>query len=463
MRRGPLAIRLATTYLLAAWLPQATAKMPVDGAKLAGAGSASPCVRFSEPTSRLAHPSCRRVTAPRFVGAEAAVIPLWKRRHCHDASAPPATQLYPPSTPKTQHSNAGERCRLLVIDKWLISLNGKTTNTFSYDPVGSTEGQRRLANGLCSFAGTDSTLNTDEKAAMPDAWVVPSLATAIGVGFNLPNLGNELRISREQLANIFLGRIRKWSELANENPSLANVQQSIIVVVRADASAVSAELTKALSAFSTEWKDKVGSSSKPRWPRFDLADQGDTGVALKIRTTPYSLGYVGLASAETFQVSTALIANDAGVYVAPSLDGVEAAMEAFAATVAEMVKPGEKVFALSIVDPKNSPAAYPISMFTYFAFDAARLDCGQLHAVLYLIYWGWTDPQAAEIARKHHFAPTGSAVRDHFLQVLGSLGCKSTPSLLAGSGESTTTAKSVINQFINEANSDLRGAGTSSL
>jgi ABC-type phosphate transport system substrate-binding protein len=353
----------------------------------------------------------------------------------------------------------------LVIDKWLISLNGKTTNTFSYDPVGSTEGQRRLANGLCSFAGTDSTLNTDEKAAMPDAWVVPSLATAIGVGFNLPNLlvGNELRISREQLANIFLGRIRKWSELANENPSLANVQQSIIVVVRADASAVSAELTKALSAFSTEWKDKVGSSSKPRWPRFDLADQGDTGVALKIRTTPYSLGYVGLASAETFQVSTALIANDAGVYVAPSLDGVEAAMEAFAATVAEMVKPGEKVFALSIVDPKNSPAAYPISMFTYFAFDAARLDCGQLHAVLYLIYWGWTDPQAAEIARKHHFAPTGSAVRDHFLQVLGSLGCKSTPSLLAGSGESTTTAKSVINQFINEANSDLRGAGTSSL
>jgi len=322
---------------------------------------------------------------------------------------------------------------LPVYERWMMlaARNApEATSPFSYDPVGSTEGKRRLANGLCSFAGTDSTLNTDEKAAMPDAWVVPSLATAIGVGFNLPNLvGNELRISREQLANIFLGRIRKWSELANENPSLANVQQSIIVVVRADASAVSAELTKALSAFSTEWKDKVGSSSKPRWPRFDLADQGDTGVALKIRTTPYSLGYVGLASAETFQVSTALIANDAGVYVAPSLDGVEAAMEAFAATVAEMVKPGEKVFALSIVDPKNSPAAYPISMFTYFAFDAARLDCGQLHAVLYLIYWGWTDPQAAEIARKQSVKTISGSVRQLLASRLREISCNGIHSL----------------------------------
>jgi ABC-type phosphate transport system substrate-binding protein len=360
-------------------------------------------------------------------------------------------------------------CRLWVFDKWLNSLNGKQTSqarsAYSYEPVGSTEGKRRLVNGLCDFVGTDSTLNADEKAAMPDAWVVPSLAAAIAVGFNLPNLvgTNQLHISREQLAQIFLGRIRLWSELAKENPSLANVQQNITVVVRADGSAVTAELTKALSAFSVEWKGKVGASSKPRWPRFDLAGEGDTGVALMIRTTPYSIGYVGMASAEMFRVSTALVANDAGHYVAPSLDGVEAAMDAFAAELAEMVKPGEKVFTLSIVDPKNSPAAYPLSMFTYIAFDAARLDCQQLRDVLYLIYWGSTDPQAAAIAQNQGFAAIRLAVRDSVLIALGSLGCEGTATQVAGSEESRNTVKSVIHQLMNAANADLRGAGTSSL
>jgi hypothetical protein len=68
-------------------------------------------------------------------------------------------------------------------------------------------------------------------------------------------------------------------------------------------------------------------------------------------------------------------------------------------------------------------------MFTYFAFDAARLDCGQLHDVLYLIYWGWTDPQAAEIARKQSVKTISGSVRQLLASRLREISCNGIHSL----------------------------------
>ena len=77
-----------------------------------------------------------------------------------------------------------------------------------------------LANRSIQFAGTDTTLSPEQRAQMPDAWLLPSLAQAVVIGYNLPGFTDlELQIPREALAAVFLGRIRMWSEAGGVEPS----------------------------------------------------------------------------------------------------------------------------------------------------------------------------------------------------------------------------------------------------
>jgi hypothetical protein len=77
----------------------------------------------------------------------------------------------------------------------------------------------------------------------------------------------------------------------------------------------------------------------------------------------------------------------------------------------------------SIVDPKSQPGAYPISMFTYLMFDAGKLDCSKLYDVMFLVYWGWTDPRAAAIARAHSLSGLSAAVRGALVVGLRNISC----------------------------------------
>jgi phosphate transport system substrate-binding protein len=286
-------------------------------------------------------------------------------------------------------------------------------------------------NGTCDFAGLGSLPNAELQAHAPDLWVVPVLAGAVAVVFNLREVADlELRITREQLAQVFLGRIRRWSELADRNPMLAGVHVSITVVVRSDVSETSEALTSALSSFSTEWQGKIGTSSKPVWPLFTTGAHGKNGVLRQILSQPYSLGYIWQADVETSQqpplLSRALIENDAGAFVAPSASSVQAAMDVTVAkSFEELGKLGAKLFFRSIVNPHNNVSdAYPISALTGMAFDAGRLGCDQLQRVLYLILWAWTNPQAAAIALSLGFAPIPLPLQSALVSSLRPLTCR---------------------------------------
>jgi phosphate transport system substrate-binding protein len=173
--------------------------------------------------------------------------------------------------------------------------------------------------------------------------------------FNLPEIADlELRITREQLALVFLGRIRKWSELAHQNPRLGSVNESIALVVRSDVSETSKTLTSALSSFSSEWQGKVGTSKMPNWPEFATLAEGKNGMALQILRQPYSLGYIWQADVETLPLARALIENDAGEFAAPSASSVNAAMDVEVSKSLEEMGQDTKLFFRSIVDRKNN-------------------------------------------------------------------------------------------------------------
>ena len=329
----------------------------------------------------------------------------------------------------------------MIYQSWLNSASADASNAqlsierYKYELLESeVEGLRRLANGSCHFAVLDAAPTPEDVAAMPNVWVVPTLAHGVAVVFNLPDESPplELNITREDLADIFLGRIRRWDELAQTNPGLASVRQNITLIVRADESTDSKLFTSARSSCSREWKTKVGASTKPRWPTADSLRfvKGSVGVAVEILMTQYSLGYVSLSGIASTGARVARISNKAGRFVLPTESSVVAAMDAFAVEFDEMGKQGATVFSYDIVDPsQDKPDAYPIAGYTYLVFNAARLDCTSLLAMVFLIHWTWTNPRAAEAARLQTASPlpaftaVSASVSKVLLPVLHTLRC----------------------------------------
>ena len=283
---------------------------------------------------------------------------------------------------------------------------------YAYEPTGSGDGKAKLVNGTVSFAGSDSALSAKEKLAAPNVWFVPSLAGGVAVGFNVPGIGSEeLNIPREALVDVFLGKIGRWSGLAPWNPKLENLTQDISIVVRSESSGTTSVFTSALSSFSAEWKNKTGASSLPKWPVAASKREGNAGVAIGIRVTPYSIGYLNVGDAKTYGVAYAKIANAEGRYVSPTLEAVQAATSTFGPKLEALVKNRSTNFYVDTVDPKGEPGAYPISTFTYIAFNPPALDCSTLFDVMFLIYWAWTDVEASDIAFQHELAPIPVALR----------------------------------------------------
>jgi phosphate transport system substrate-binding protein len=248
---------------------------------------------------------------------------------------------------------------------------------YKYAPTGSSDGKTQLVEGKVHCAGSDSALSASEKSKMPKAWFLPSLAGAIAVCFNAPGIANEeLQLTREALADVFLGKISKWSELSPWNPKLANVTRNISIIVRSDGSGTSSAFTSALSSFSAEWKASVGESSKPKWPKADGRGEGNNGVAVKIMLTEYSMSYISIGDAKTFGVKVAKVENSEAAFVSPASDeSVKAAADAFGPKFRELAKNGSKVFFVDIVNPKGNAEAYPIATFTYLTFDECTHGC----------------------------------------------------------------------------------------
>jgi phosphate transport system substrate-binding protein len=290
---------------------------------------------------------------------------------------------------------------------WMIAASARSTSSnasYHYTSSSSSEGKRSITQGTTAFAGSDSALSANETNAMPNAWLVPSIAGAVSVGFNLPGifvapepgenekLNSRLRIPREVLADIFLGRIRQWSALAPWNPPLAGVDRNITLIVRSESSGTTDAFTGALSSFSPAWKALVGRSSLPKWPQPEgmnvIKAEGNAGVALQLKLNRYSIGYLSQVDAELYGVTSASIQNKAGEFIAPSLQAVQSAMDTFETELSVLGGSGSKSFFLSIADPPDTSAkSYPIAMLSYFVFDVAKLACDQLRDILFLIYW----------------------------------------------------------------------------
>jgi phosphate transport system substrate-binding protein len=144
---------------------------------------------------------------------------------------------------------------------------------------------------------------------------------------NVPGVpSGALKLDGDVLADIFLGKIRKWDDprIVALNGGVKLPSKKITVVHRSDGSGTTFNFVNYLSKVSGDWKAKVGEGTSVQWPT-GIGGKGNEGVAAYVKQINGGIGYVELSYALQNKMAYARLKNAAGNYVLPSDETFSAA------------------------------------------------------------------------------------------------------------------------------------------
>jgi phosphate transport system substrate-binding protein len=266
-----------------------------------------------------------------------------------------------------------------------------------YQSIGSGGGIKQVQEQTIDFGASDAPMSdADLKAAPGEIVHIPTVLGAVVVTYNVASITQPLHLTPEVVADIFLGKIKKWDDqrIKQDNPSANLPAADITTVHRSDGSGTTFVFTDYLSKVSPEWKEKVGTDKSPKWP-VGQGGKGNEGVTGQIKQQPNTIGYVELAYAVQNKLPAALIKNASGKFVEASIDAVTAAAASASAQTPEDLR-------VSITN-STGENAYPISSYTYILAykDQKNVDKGK--AVVDFLWWGIHDGE--KFARDLLYAP----------------------------------------------------------
>jgi phosphate transport system substrate-binding protein len=284
-----------------------------------------------------------------------------------------------------------------IYTKWFDAYNRQTGIQINYQSIGSGGGIRQFTEGTVDFGATDGPMSDKQIAAVQgNVLHVPTVLGAVVVTYNLPSVGTtQLRFDGMTLADIYLGRITKWNDprLVALNPGVKLPNADIIVVHRSDGSGTSFIFTDYLAKISPDWKSKAGAATSVNWPT-GLGGKGNEGVTQQVKQTEGAIGYVELIYAASNKLPYALLRNQAGQFVTPSLKSVTAA-----AAGTEIPED----FRVSITDAPGAES-YPISSFTWLLVGPKNPDATKAKEIKDFLTWMLT-PDAQRMAADLQYAP----------------------------------------------------------
>lgn len=217
-------------------------------------------------------------------------------------------------------NGAGSTLAAPIYQQWGSTLKSQGL-TVNFNPIGSGAGIADLETKTVQFAGSDPALKpADVSALKGGALEFPVAFGAITVSYNLSGIKSGLKLDGPTIANIFLGKIKKWDDPAITalNPGMKLPSTSITVVHRSDSSGTTNGFTTFLSDYSPQWKSQVGASKEVKWPTGTGAAK-NSGVAAAVKQTQGSIGYVEQAYALLNGFTYAAVKNSHGQYVLPTI------------------------------------------------------------------------------------------------------------------------------------------------
>src|SRR5688572_8222423 len=227
-----------------------------------------------------------------------------------------------------QINGAGATFPFPIYSKWFDEYHKLHPHIqINYQSVGSGAGIRQLVNQTVFFGATDGPMTEEQLKSAPGPILhLPAVLGAVVPVYRIPNLDAELKFSGPVLADIFLGKIKKWNDpaIATLNAGVNLPNTDITVVHRSDGSGTTYIWVDYLAKVSPEWKMKVGVGTSPSWP-VGVGGKGNEGVSGLVTQSPGSIGYVELIYALQNKISYGQVQNVQGEFVKASVDSVTAA------------------------------------------------------------------------------------------------------------------------------------------
>ena len=299
-------------------------------------------------------------------------------------------------------NGAGSTFVFPIMSKWTALYDDVESKVrVNYQSIGSGGGIRQVIAGTVDFGATDGPM-TDEQLdeAKKPIVHVPIVMGAVVPTYNL-KVKKQIKFSGEALADIFLGKIKKWNDprLEKLNPGVKLPDKEIVVVHRADGSGTTYIWVDYLSKVSRRWRQKVGVATSVNWP-VGLGGKGNEGVAGQVKRVPGSLGYTELTYALQNNMAFGKVRNASGKFVEASTASVS---EAGAGDVDAL--PSDLRVSIT-----NAPGdkAYPISGFVWliaFADQASEKDGKSLVNFVW-----WILGEGQKVAEPLDYAPLPNEV-----------------------------------------------------
>lgn len=229
-----------------------------------------------------------------------------------------ATALVPVLAKAQEITGAGATFPAPIYSKWAADYNKATGVKVNYQSIGSGAGIKQIDSKTVDFGASDMP-QTDDVLAKKGQIQFPAVIGGTVPVVNITGIApGQMRLDGQVLADIYLGKITKWSDPAIKalNPTLPLPDAAISPVRRADGSGTTFNFTNYLSRVNAEWKTKVGEGTAVNWP-VGAGGKGNEGVAAFVKRLPNSIGYVEYSYVKQNKMTYALMKNRDGVFVAP--------------------------------------------------------------------------------------------------------------------------------------------------
>jgi phosphate transport system substrate-binding protein len=285
-----------------------------------------------------------------------------------------------------------------LYNRWIQEYGKRSANIqLRYIPIGTSEGIKEISHGASDFGAGEAQL-TEKERKEGSLIELPVVLIGIVPVYNLPDVHQELRLSGEVLAEIFLGDVKMWNapQIAKLNPDITLPSLAIQVINRPAGKGSNYVFTDFLSKVSSKFHTQVGVTPSPKWPVGQPAE-GSADMADKVKSITGSIGYVEYQYAVKSNLSQAAVLNPAGRFVKASTESIEAACNA-------VEEPRWNGFSASL---SNAPGAdsFPIASFTWIYVRTAAPDSARAAGMSDLLDWIYTDGQRSAVQEGYSALP----------------------------------------------------------
>ena len=300
-----------------------------------------------------------------------------------------------------QINGAGATFPYPIYAKWAEKYASEKNVKLNYQSIGSGGGIKQIKAKTVDFGASDAPLKAKDLDAA-GLMQFPMVMGGVVPVVNVPGIkAGELKLSPSVLADIYLGKIKKWDDKAiqHDNPKLKLPSEAITVVHRSDGSGTTWIYTNYLTKVSKDWAKKVGNDKAVAWPT-GVGGKGNEGVASYVGRIKGAIGYVEYAYALQNKMSYAKLRNHDGHYVDPN----SASFQAAAANADWANAPG---FYMVLTDQPGKDS-WPITGATFILMYKKQVNPDVAREVLKFFDWSYHHGNA--MAEQLDYVPMPASV-----------------------------------------------------